>query len=338
MLTIELIEEKNIWDDFVDKNSYAALPHKWDFLKITEKHSSYKLHPYGFYRGDELLGVYPLFIKRIMGLKMISSPPLGIGTLYLGYLVSKEYDRLRQSKKELLLNSFLGEMETEMKRHSPDYVQVCTVPNFLDMRFFKWNNYSVRSIYTYVVDLNKPSEDIWDNLHKDLKRCIRLADSSGLEIRVSDDISMLHKRQEKRYREKAADFSLDAEYLNELIRVFPDNIKIYYVYNDKGEVISGMASQEYNKRFMAWIGVARAEEHANEFLIWKLMEQAKSEGLNKFEIAGADDRGLNMFKSRFSPSLEVCGQIYRKSILGNMAAWTYVNVYRPHFKKRKFGI
>lgn len=335
-MAIELIGNKKIWDDFVDESPYAALPHKWDFLKITEKHSGYKLNAYGFYKGDELLGVYPLFYKRIMGLKMIYSPPPNIATLYLGFLVSKEYDKLKQSKKETFLNSFLGDIETEIKKYSPDYTQIFAVPNFLDMRFFKWNDYSVVPMYTYVVSLNRPLEEIWNNFHRETKRCIKLADSSGLELRIDDDISILHGRQERRYSEIAANFSMDADYLKELFKAYPDNIKVYYVYNDKGEVVSGLTSQEYNGRFMMWMGIAKAVEHANEFLIWRLIEKAKSEGLKKFEIVGADGIRLNHFKSRFSPSLEVCGRIYKKSMRGKIAGWTYVNIYRPYFKKGRF--
>jgi len=330
-----LIEDKKIWDDFVDESPYAALSHKWDFLKITEKHSGFKLRTYGVYKGDEILGIYPLFHKRVMGLRTIYSPPPNIGTLYLGFLVSKEYDKLKQSKKESFLNFFLSEIETEVRKYSPDYMLVYTVPNFMDMRFFKWSDYFVRPMYTYVVDLSRPAEEIWKNLHTDIRRCVRLADGYGLELRMSDDISTLHERQERRYREIEANFSMDAEYLKELLNAYPHNIKAYYVYNDRGEVISGITSQEYNGKFFVWMGIARAVEHANEFLMWKMIEKAKSEGFKKFEIAGADDRHLNQFKSRFSPSLEVCGRIYKKSTLGKIAGWTYINIYRPYFKKGK---
>jgi hypothetical protein len=334
-MTVELIEDKVLWDQFVDDNPYGVLSHKWDFLKIAEKHSGYKLHTYGVYRGDELLGIYPLFYNRTKGFKTIFSPPFRWGIPYLGFLVSQEYDRLKQSKKESFLNSFLGEMEKEIRVYSPDYMLIYTVPNFLDMRFFKWNRYLVSPDYTYTVDLNLPLDEIWDNFHKDVKRCVKLANSSGLELRTSDDISILHERQERRYREKAANFSVDADYLKKLLKAYPDNIKVYYVHNGKGEVVSGMISQEYNGRFLVWMGIARAVEHANEFLIWKLIEQARSEGLKKFEIAGANVRDQCQFKSRFSPSLEVWYRIYKKSRVGNAAEWTHANIYEKILSQKR---
>ena len=329
-MAVVLIEDKKIWDEFVDESPYAMLTHKWDYLKITEKHTGFKLYTYGFYKGNELLGIYPLFYKRVMGLKTIYSPPPSVQAQCLGFLVSKEYDNMKQSKRESLLNSFLGEIEDEVQKYSPDYMLIYTAPNFLDMRFFKWNNYLVEPMYTYVVDLNQTNEEIWNNLHTDVRRCIRLADGNGLKLCVSDDIFILNERQEKRYKEIAPYFTMDAEYLNELLKAFPDNIKVYYVYNDTEQAISGIVTQEYNGRFFIWMGIAKAAEHANQFLIWKVMERAKSEGYKKFEIWGADNRHLNVFKSRFGSSLEISERVYKKSLMGKVAGWTYLNIYRPY--------
>lgn len=326
-MTIELIEDRKIWDDFVDESPYGVLSHKWDFLKIAEKYSGYELHTYGVYKGNKLLGIYPLFYKNVKGFKTIFSPPFRWGIPYLGFLVSNEYDSLKQNKKESFLSSFLGEMETEIQTYSPDYMQIHTVPNFLDIRFFNWNDYFVKPKYTYVVDLNRPAEDIWNNFQKDLRRDINRADSSGLELRTGDDMSILIERQERRYREKASSFSLDSEYLNELFKAYPENIKVYYMYNDNGEVVSASNSQEYKGRFLGWMGMAKTVGNANELLAWRLIELAKSKGLEKFEIAGADVRSQCIFKSKFNPSLEVCYNIYKKSMLGKVAEWSYTNLY-----------
>ncbi len=324
----EVIEDKKVWDDFVDENPYGLLHHKWDFLKQAEKYSGYELRPYGVFKGEELLGIYPLFYKRTHGLKVIFSPPPGRSIPYLGFLVSKEYDKLKQSKKESFLNSFLEDVELEIEKYSPDFMLVYTVPNLLDMRFFKWNNYSVVPEFTYVLDLKMPLEEIWNSFHKDLRRDIKQADSSGLEIKTSNDLSVFYERQEKRYREKAADFSINRNYFRDLFDAFPDNLKIYYIYNDKGEVVAASISQEYNGRFLGWMGLAKTVGHANEFMIWKLIEVAKSKNLAKFEIAGANVRAQCQFKSKFNPSLELCYHIRRRNALGKVAEWTHGNLYK----------
>ena len=144
---------------------------------------------------------------------------------------------------------------------------------------------------------------------------------------MSDNISIIHERQEKRYKEIGSNFSMNPEYLNELIKAFPDNIKVHYAHNTNGEIVSGLTSQKYNGKFLAWMGGARAEEHANEFLIWNLMLGAKADGFKRFEIAGADARNQCHFKSGFNPDLEVFYKINKKSIFGEAASWAYSNLY-----------
>ncbi len=334
-MAIALIKDRSTWDQFVDESPYGLLSHKWDFLKIAEKYSGYKLHTYGFYKGEELLGIYPLFYTSFNGFKMIFSPPPRRGIPYLGFLVSKDYDKLRQSKKESLLDQFLGDIEAEVQRYSPDYMLVYTVPSFLDMRFFKWNDYCVAPDFTYTVGLKQPAEDIWNSFHKDVRRDIKHAESSGLELKEGRDLTMFHERQERRYKEKAASFSMDIDYLRDLFRAYPDNIHVYYVYNDAGQIEAASMAQEYKGRFLGWIGLAKASSHANEFMIWRLMDAARSRGLEKFEIAGADVRSQCQFKSKFNPTLEVCYHIYKKSLLGKAAEWTYANLYEGIIMHRK---
>lgn len=326
-MTLKLIDEKNTWDDFVDSSPYGFLSHKWDFLKIAEKYSGYKLHTYGFYKGEELLGIYPLFYKSFYGIKMAFSPPPRRGIPYLGFLVSKRYDNQSQSKKETFLNQFLEEVDAEIREYSPEYTLIYTVPGFMDMRYFKWNDYQVVPDFTYLVDLQRSAEDIWGSFHKDVRRDIKHAESSGLVLSESRDLSVFHERQERRYKEKAANFSMDADYLRDIFRAYPSNISVYYVHDDKGQIVAASTAQEYKGHFLGWMGLAKSVGHANEFMIWKLIETAKSKGSVRFEIAGANVRSQCQFKSKFNPSLEVSYHIYKRSKLGRASEWVYTSLY-----------
>lgn len=88
-MVIKLIEDKNRWDQFIDNSTYGTLFHKWDFLKIIEKYSGYQLHPYGIYRRDELICVFPIYTKEYMGAKIVASPPSNMAVPYLGFIMSQ---------------------------------------------------------------------------------------------------------------------------------------------------------------------------------------------------------------------------------------------------------
>jgi hypothetical protein len=49
-MVVELVKDKEPWDNFVDESFYGLLFHKWDYLKIMERHSGYKLLSYGIYK------------------------------------------------------------------------------------------------------------------------------------------------------------------------------------------------------------------------------------------------------------------------------------------------
>lgn len=51
-MTVTMINDKDLWDRFVDESPYGLLFHKWDFLHIIEKHTGYQLLPYGVYKGN----------------------------------------------------------------------------------------------------------------------------------------------------------------------------------------------------------------------------------------------------------------------------------------------
>jgi hypothetical protein len=74
-VSLVLIQDQTSWDQFIDNSPHGLLFHKWNFLKTIELHSGYELLPYGINKGESLICVIPLFYKKIMGLKLLFSPP-----------------------------------------------------------------------------------------------------------------------------------------------------------------------------------------------------------------------------------------------------------------------
>lgn len=328
-MVIEIIKDGQIWDQFVDESPYGTLFHKWDFLKIVERHSGYRLNAYGVYKGERLLGIFPLFYKKAHGVKMLFSPPPRTGIYYLGFILSKDYDNSKQSKKESELGLFSDEMESAIEDLSPDYTLVNTVPNFIDTRFFKWNDYFVEPNYTYVMDLGRSAEEMIGGFNRYLRRAIKSAESSGTRIGLGEDLSTFCDMQSRRYEEQGMiDPLISKEYFSDLVKAYPDNIKVYYLYEKGGEVISALATQEYKDRFQAWMGLTKTVDNANELIIWNLMQLAKERNFKKFEIIGANVKNQCPFKSKFNPSLEMNYIIHKKNFRGSIAEWTYVNLIK----------
>lgn len=332
-MTIEIIKDGQLWDQFIDESPYGTLFHKWDFLKIVERHSGYRLNAYGAYKGERLIGIFPLFYKKTHGVKMLFSPPPRTGIYYLGFVLSKDYNNSKQSKKESELGIFSDEMEGTIEDLSPDYTLINTVPNFLDTRFFKWNDYFVEPNYTYVIDLGKSAEEIMGSFSRHLRRAIKSADGSGTRLGPGEDLSIFCDMQSRRYEEQGMiDPLISEEYFSDLVKAYPDNIKVYYLYERNGEVISALTTQEYKDRFQAWMGLTKTVENANEQIVWNLIQLARERKYKKFEIIGANVKNQCPFKSKFNPSLETNYIIQKKNLRGMMAEWAYINL----IKNRKF--
>ena len=92
-----LLTTAELWDSTVDQSPYGLLFHKWDFLKIAEKHTGWMLLPYGVYKGKRLLSLFPLFYKRDLLIKSVFSPPPLSCIPYLG---ADDERRLRRPEAE----------------------------------------------------------------------------------------------------------------------------------------------------------------------------------------------------------------------------------------------
>ena len=73
-VTMRLIDDRDVWDTFVDGSASGRLFHKWDFMKITQKHTGFMFLPYGVFKGNELICVFPLFQRQMHGLTVLLSP------------------------------------------------------------------------------------------------------------------------------------------------------------------------------------------------------------------------------------------------------------------------
>ncbi len=325
-----LIEDSNSWDQFVDRSPHGLLFHKWGFLKTIELHSGYELLPYGIYKGESLICVIPLFYKKIKGVKTLFSPPPQTGVPYLGFAMCREYNTLKQNKKENFLNIVSDEIHQEISKMSPHYTQISLVPNFLDIRAFTWNQYSVNAGYTYMLDLSESLDTIWSNFQHELRRQIRQGENLDLQLANSSDISPLYHFLKERYKEQNLNLPIISQsYLQDLIRLYPEHIVIHYLYDKNREIIGVNMTHEY-KLCIGWIGAIKLSNtiHSNEYLTWKLIQRAKEKGFKIFELQGANRKNLCQFKTKFNPSLELTFEINQKNKFGQLAEWAYFNLIK----------
>ncbi len=329
-MAISIIDDRELWDRTVDQSPYGLLFHKWDFLKIAEKHTGWKLLPMGIYQGTNLLSLFPLFYKKDLMLKSVFAPPPLSCIPYLGPTMNASYDQVKPNTRETQLQMVVDEVSAEIKKLSPSYTYIQLPPGFRDIRPFQWNGYQEVSHFTYIVDLTRPLDEIWAGFGTKLRWNLKNVAKLPLRVERMTDTKTFYDVVTRRYAEQGMTFPMKgAGYLKDLLDAFPDNIRMYFLYNGE-EIASVITVIQYKGRMIHWMGNARMDSGiaGNDHMVWTLIRMAKEEGCTEFELQGAGDRRLSQYKSKYNPRLEVCYAIHRKDPLGEAAEWAYYNFMR----------
>lgn len=336
-MTTGLIDDRETWDAFVDESASGRLFHKWDFMKITQKHTGFTFLPYGVFKGNELICIFPLFRKQLHGVNiLLSPPPLQSVVPYLGFVMSHRYDTAKQSKKESMLRTVAQDFEDELAALAPNYLAITQVPGFIDVRQFLREGYAARIHFSYVIDLTPSISEIWNGFSSNLRTKLRKVEKSGYRLEKSTDLSVFYSTVAERFSEPEMNIPMISRaYFEDLFRAYPDELGLYYLYDDLDAVTGVQATQEY-KTFTLWMGAPKMTAMpGNEFLQWLLLQQAKDAGYQQMENVGANNENLNLFKSKFNPSLTIFLELSREDILGRVARWAYSTIASKGPMKRK---
>lgn len=333
-MAVTTITDKALWDKFIDESPFGLLFHKWDFLHIIEKHTGYQLLPYGIYKGDLLIAVFPLFYKKIMGLKTLFSPPPMSSVPSLGFVMYRDYDSLRQDRKEVLLNIVAEDINIEIENLLPNYVFISPDKSNIDPRPFIWRGYELDTHYTYVIDLKRELDDIWNSFNSVLRNKIRKGRRLELEILPDSDASAVYGMMKERYREKGMNVAIvSSQYLQELLECFPGELKCYRV-QARGSEKTIQANIIYNyKRCMLWIGGVSSGglTGVSDYFVWEMMQRAKAAGFGELEYLGANVRNLCKNRCLYNPTLEMSFSLCKKDTWGKLGEWTYKNFIKKRW-------
>jgi hypothetical protein len=244
--------------------------------------------------------------------------------------MSGTYDSVKQRRKESYINTAMDELDEEIKKMAPNYVSIATVSKFNDIRPFKWHEYDVNVMFSYVIDLTKSLDDIWNGFDINCRKNIKLTEKYPFERKESTDVNKFYSMMSDRYSQQGLNYPiLSPEYLKDLMEAYPDNLKLYFLYN--GEEIVGIdLIYSYKGNLMLWMGesIINKDIPANYYTRWELIKQAKAEGFKELEIEGANTKQLCANKSRFNPRLDRSFHITKKDTLGKVAEWTYQNLIK----------
>jgi len=300
-------EDKNVWDEFVKSSDGGSFFHLYDWLKISEQKTGFKLLPLAVKKNNQIKGIVPFFLKKFPGFTVYTSPPPKMSTPWAGpvfefdsdkpYKVEKNFARIIDDLHEYLTDA-LG----------ADYIDISTVPELLDIRPFKWNGYYTTPSYTYFLDI-EDTDNVYKKFDGRIRTGVRKAEKNDQLSYHHDESSFLNdiiNLVEERYSEQGLRYALNKSVFKQVMQSdLKKHICVTAVSDDQG-VVTGNILIIYKNRVHHWIGGVqplRNYSEANEFLHWNGIKLFSEEGYKEYEFMGGNTRHLCDHKSKYSGRL-----------------------------------
>ena len=327
-----ILDEKEIkiWDDFVSRSPHGTIFHRLEWLRAAEKHSKNRFIPVAVKKGNHIVCLLPLFMKKKYRVRVLMSPPDSCGIPHLGPVfnipVTNRYNH--ENTYLEITDSFISFIE---KKIGFDYFRIIHVPDIVDMRPYAWNGYNIRPWYTYRFDLTAGSEKIYQGFHSTTKNSLN-------KTLYNDTISISWERKyatiilslvEKRYKEQNREFNIGNGYFHDLVRSsLNENIEpLAVLYN--GNIIAGDISLVDRKNAYAWLGTVNRPADlrgGGELVLWENVKDYSQRGLKTYDFVGANTRHICRHKSKYGADLVMYFEIYKTSSLGSFALKVF-NLY-----------
>lgn len=302
-------EELERWDDWIERSPQGCVFHRRPALSAQERHSGARLRPLVGYKGEEPVGVFPVFELRKGPVPTAFSPPPGIRVSYLGpaYLnLGKLKPRTAERRRRRFIEGCLEWIDEEI---GPWYAHVRTSADFEDARPFAWDGCDVTPNYTYLVDLARDEEAVLASFSRDARSNVTgdHEERHAIEVGGRDAVVAIVEQVRRRYESQGVTFGVPTAFVVDLYENLPDGQLRPYVLRVDGALVGGIIALADGDTISRWLGGVRTgadvDLPVNDLLDWRVMADGIAEGLQWYDLVGADNPRINRYKSKFAPEL-----------------------------------
>ena len=300
------------WDEALPDDGFEVF-HTPEALEALEAHTRGELRLYGGYKGEQPIGLAPVFVREQAFGTVALSPPPGFGIPRLGPLVMPTSPKQRKRERvngrftEGLLKEFDVDASTTLFR------MVCPT-SYADPRPFDWSALSVDPTFTYHLPVREDTDALLRSFSKSLRREIRDVGEVNCSIEVGDheDIRRIYEQARDRYAEQDRSFGLTWPYVRDLTDALSavDRCLPYVVRDGDGDFVSGIVALYSNDAAYYWLGGAIATldgTTVNSALHWRIIRDIAADepptSVDTYDLMGANTERLCRYKSKFGADL-----------------------------------
>lgn len=318
------------WNKYVDQSPHGDLFHYREALETQAEFLDCKLHTLIGFKGQEPVGIFPLFTVRKGPVTTAFSPPPEVKIPYQGPALLN-MEKLKQRKAERRHQSFLQECLSWMDSNfNPRYTHIRLHCQYQDLRPLKWEGFDVTPAYTYLLDIDREPEELLMSFSSDARSNIRDGrDAAGVSVSEEgrESICKILEQVRQRYESQGIAFHLPRELLLTLYDELPAGAIRPYVCRVDGEFAGGILAYEHHDTIYRWQGGVRTDTDTdvsvNDLLDWTVMQSAQERSLSSYDLVGANNSRINKYKAKFNPDLQEFYTLERASTAMNIAAHLY---------------
>jgi hypothetical protein len=325
-------DDRDRWDKLVAGSPQATPFHYMGALEVLANHSDAQLHPLVGFKGQEPVGLFPLFEISKGPVETVFSPPPQLKVPYLGP-VQLNFEKLKQRKAESDREDFIdGCMAYVEETVSPHYLHIRTATRYRDVRALSWNGFDVSPRYTYVVDLTPGTDALLEAFSTDARK--NVTNDYEVEYRVREEgweaIESIIEQVKARHEAQGEPFAVTPRFVEDLWDATPEGTVRPYVCTVDGEFAGGMVALESNDTAYRWQGGAKTDSDLpiNDLVDWRIMADCIERDLTRYDLVGANTQRLNGYKAKFAPVLETYYEMEKSTWPVHIAANVYSRLLR----------
>lgn len=301
------VDDPGRWNELLTDTTHPTGFHHAAALDVLADHSGTTCHRLAGFKGEEPVGVFPVFTTRKGPATVAFSPPPNLKLPYLGPRLL-ERQPLKRRRRDKRNRRFVDACHEWLQReHDPGFTAIRTAPGFDDVRPFLWQEYDATLRYTYVIDLDRSPDELLSAFSADARR--NVTDDYDVDYEIAegtiDDVDRIVEQVEERHAEQGESFNLGAPMVRDLYEELPDGVIRPYVCRIDGSFIGGSVNVEFEGRSICWIGVTKvdADLPVNDLIDWEYPKEAMDRGITSYDLAGANNPRIARFKAKFAPDL-----------------------------------
>ncbi len=312
-----LLSDPEEWNELVERSAQTSPFHRYEALEVIAEHAGTELYPYVAYKGQEPVGIFPVFALRRWPVRAAFSPPPDLEVSYLGPAQldgASPKQRKAERRHRRFLEAILDAVAEEI---DPHYVHVRTGTEYTDPRPFIWNDFDATPVYTYHVGLNGDLEDLFMSFSGDVRRNVRKAEEMTYELSEGDaaDVERIITGVRERHDEQGISYNVTPAFARDLYRALPEGTLRAYTCTSEGAFIGGKLTLEDDRTLYGWQTVADLDSDlpATDVMDWRVIQDGAERGLERFDLIGANNPRLCGYKAKFNPEVRTHYSLERSS-------------------------